>query len=513
MKHKYYITTPIYYVNDVPHIGHAYTSILADTYARTIRIAGHTVKLLTGTDEHGQKVEKAAQNAGMLPQQFVDSIAASFVKLASRFNISNGDFIRTTESRHINTVQKIWRILDEQGSIYLGKYSGWYSIRDEAFYNESELVDGKSPISGSPVEWVEEPSYFFALSKWQDKLLKWYEQNDDIIRPKFYRNEVINFIKGGLIDLSISRTNFKWGITVPDDSKHVIYVWLDALVNYLSALNYTDDNSELMRDFWPATIHIVGKDILRFHAVYWPAFLMAVGLELPKTILVHGWWTNDGQKISKSLGNVIDPFVLSDEFGVDAVRYFLLREIPVGKDGNFSKINFINRVNSELCNKIGNLVHRTVSFVYKHCQAEIPDLNLPVVELYKSESLLVEAGNIVKNIDNLIDSRNITTILAQVIELVDHANVYIDNNAPWKLKNTDPIRSNRVLYVLVETIRYIGILLQPFIPESASKILDLINVTKEQREIKYLDSRYALLAKTKINNPQPIFLKIEMDEE
>ncbi len=509
MESKYYITTPVYYVNDVPHIGHAYTSILADIYARYMRLAGLEVYFLTGTDEHGQKVEKAADKAKISPQKFTDRISQAFINLNKVFNISNDDFIRTTEERHINAVKKFWNILYNKGNIYLGKYCGWYAVRDEAFYYESDLIDGKAP-TGAEVEWVEEPSYFFALSKWQSQLLDWYENNPDVIKPSFYKNEVINFIKNGLTDLSISRTTFKWGIKVPHDPSHIIYVWLDALVNYVSALGYSNDFASKIDRFWPADIHVVGKDILRFHAIYWPAFLMAVELPLPKTILTHGWWTCEGQKISKSIGNVIDPFMLADEFGVDQVRYFLSREITIGKDGNFSRISFINRINSELCNKIGNLVHRTLSFIYKYNHASIPKLEQETIaSLYNSESLLINVTKLSKDIITIINDDSITIVLDRIIEIVDQSNIYIDHQAPWKLKIEDVTKMGEVLYVLTETIRYIAIFLQPFIPLSASKILDLLSITVEDRNFKCLNIDNALKPGTIITKPEPVFIKIE----
>lgn len=510
MKSKYYITTPIYYVNDIPHIGHAYTSILADVYARFMRLLGKEVIFLTGTDEHGQKVEKAASNAGVSPKEFVDKIASSFVKLSVDLNLSNDDFIRTTDTKHIKAVQKLWKVLEQQGDIYLGKYCGWYAIKDEAFYSESELTtDGKAP-TGAEVEWVEESSYFFALSKWQQKLLDWYENNHDIIKPAFFRNEVINFIKNGLIDLSISRTTFKWGIAVPNDPSHVIYVWLDALVNYISALGYASDNGTLMTNFWPADLHIVGKDILRFHAVYWPAFLMSAGLPLPKAILVHGWWTNEGQKISKSVGNVINPVELTSKFGIDQVRYFLLREITIGNDGNFSKISFINRINSELCNKLGNLVHRTLSFIYKYNKAQIPQLDgITITNLYKSESLLLKIAMLSDNLDNIIDNDNVTVILNRIMEIVNQANIYFDQQAPWKFKDSNSQKIATILYTLIETIRCIAILLQPFIPESANTILDLIAIDKTERMFSCINRSHAIKPGKTILEPKPIFVKIE----
>ena len=366
MSSNYYITTPIYYVNDVPHIGHAYTTLACDVIARFKRLDGFDVFFLTGTDEHGQKVELAAKNKGVAPKEFVDEVSQNFRSLLKCMNFSNDDFIRTTEKRHLNSCEKIWKKLLENGSIYLDKYSGWYSVRDEAFYSEPEIVDGTAP-SGAPVEWVEEPSYFFNLSKWEDKLLKFYEENNNFILPNSRRNEVISFVKGGLKDLSVSRTSFSWGVKVPNDDDHIMYVWLDALTNYLSACNYSSSHNDALSKFWPADIHMVGKDIVRFHAVYWPAFLMAAELPLPKKIFAHGWWTNEGNKISKSLGNVIDPFDLVDKYGVDQIRYFLMREVPFGNDGDFSNSQLINRINSDLANSYGNLFQRVISMILKYC--------------------------------------------------------------------------------------------------------------------------------------------------
>ena len=360
----FYITTPIYYVNDRPHIGHAYTSVACDVLARFKRLSGCKVKFLTGTDEHGQKVEKTAA-AGMTPQALADANSQHFRDLTALMNISNDDFIRTTEQRHKAGAQALWKKMEHGGHMYLGSYSGWYSVRDEAYYQESELAGGKAP-TGADVEWVEEPSYFFRLSAFQDKLLEYYSAHPDCIGPQSRRNEVISFVKGGLRDLSISRTTFSWGIPVPGDKKHVMYVWLDALANYLSALGYPDNTPDL-KIFWPADLHMVGKDILRFHAVYWPAFLMAADLPCPKRIFAHGWWTIEGEKMSKSLGNAIAPADLVSEFGLDQTRWFLMREVPFGNDGNFSRERLVTVINSELANNIGNLVQRTLSMVHKNC--------------------------------------------------------------------------------------------------------------------------------------------------
>ena len=358
-----YLTTPIYYVNDKPHIGHGYTSIATDVMARFKRLEGVKVKFLTGTDEHGQKIQQSAQKAGMTPKAFTDQVSQTFRDMSHKLNLSNDDFIRTTEDRHYKAVHHLWDDLMEKGYIYLDSYSGWYAIRDEAFYQETELVDGKAP-TGAEVEWVSEPSYFFKLSSFQERLLEYYKNNPDFIMPASRKNEVVKFVEGGLKDLSVSRTSFSWGIPVTKDPSHVMYVWFDALTNYLSALGYPN-NQENLQTLWPTCTHVVGKDILRFHTVYWPAFLMAADLPLPKRIVAHGWWTNEGQKISKSLGNTIDPLQLVQDYGLDTVRYFLLREMSFGQDGDFSKSALISRNNSDLANAYGNLVQRIFSFIYK----------------------------------------------------------------------------------------------------------------------------------------------------
>jgi methionyl-tRNA synthetase len=505
---NFYITTPIFYVNDVPHIGHAYTSIACDVLARFMRLAGKKVKFLTGTDEHGQKVEKSAEKANIAPQEFADKTSASFYKMMKSLNISNNDFIRTTEARHKQAVSAFWNKLEDSGDIYLGKYDGWYSVRDEAYYSESELTEAGLAPTGAPVEWVEEPSYFFALSKWQDKLLEYYEQNPEFIWPKSRRNEVISFVKGGLIDLSISRTSFKWGIPVPGNPQHVIYVWLDALTNYIAALGYPDEQQDFAQ-FWPASAHVVGKDILRFHAVYWPAFLMAVGLELPKSIVAHGWWTNEGEKISKSIGNVIDPFELVEEFGLDQVRYFLMREINFGNDGNFSRENLVLRNNSELSNKIGNLLQRTSAFVYKHCDRQVPNIEAAYIDVVYETALFQEIATIIDNNMLQMQAFNINKVIENILHITELANAYIDAEAPWALRKTDPDKMQQVLYLLLETLRYIAIMLQPFTPDAASNMLGQLNVPDNQRAFINMNKEYALQPGATIREPKPIFPRLD----
>jgi len=381
MTKRYYVTSPIYYVNDAPHIGHAYTTVACDVMARFMRLDGYDVRLLTGTDEHGQKVEKSSQRAGMEPRPFVDKMSENFRALARRMNISNDDFIRTTEERHVRACQALWRALRERDQIYLGTYAGWYAVRDEAYYGEGEVRDGpdgkKLAPTGAEVEWVEEPSYFFRLSQWQDPLLHYYDENPRFIAPDSRRNEVVSFVRSGLRDLSVSRTSFTWGVPVPDAPGHVMYVWLDALTNYITAAGYPEREGSLFTAYWPADLHMVGKDIVRFHAVYWPAFLMAAGLAPPKRVFAHGWWTNEGQKISKSLGNVIDPFHLIERYGLDAVRYFMLREVPFGADGDFSHRAMVERINGDLANDFGNLVQRVLSMINRSCNGCVPDMGAP----------------------------------------------------------------------------------------------------------------------------------------
>ncbi|MGB1026228.1 MAG: methionine--tRNA ligase, partial [Rhodospirillaceae bacterium] len=426
-KTPFYVTTPIYYVNDKPHIGHAYTTLACDVLARFKRLDGYDVRFLTGTDEHGQKVEKSAQDAGVDPQAFTDRVSENFRDLAKAMGFTNDDFIRTTEPRHREACQALWKTLLARDEIYLGAYEGWYAVRDEAFYTETELSkqpDGNflAP-TGAPVEWVSEPSYFFRLSKWQEPLLAHYEANPDFIAPDSRRNEVLSFVKGGMHDLSVSRTTFGWGVPVPDDPDHVMYVWLDALTNYITALGYPETAEEgPYGRFWPADLHMVGKDILRFHAVYWPAFLMAAGLEPPKRVFAHGWWTNEGQKISKSLGNVIDPFELIETYGLDQVRYFLLREVPFGNDGDFSRKAMINRMNGELANDLGNLAQRSLSMIHKNCGKAVPT---PQALEAEDTALLEAAQGLLDLVRSGMDRQAFHDALEGIWVVVRAANAYV----------------------------------------------------------------------------------------
>jgi len=494
---NFYITTPIYYVNDVPHIGHAYTSIAADVIARFKRLDGFNVHFLTGTDEHGQKIQRSAEKAGIETQKFVDDFSKNFRELFNQLDISNDDFIRTTEERHKLYVTKIWQKLYQEDYIYLSKYKGWYAIRDEAFYQESELVNGQAP-TGADVEWIEEESYFFRLSAFEDRLLKFYEENPNFIAPESKRKEVVSFVKSGLRDLSVSRKTFKWGISVPQNNAHVMYVWIDALFNYISALDI-NKNEDI---FWPCDLHLIGKDILRFHTVYWPAFLIAADLELPKRIFAHGWWTNGGVKISKSLGNTIHPSELIKKFGIDYMRYFLMRAIYFGNDGDYSESQFVQLINAELANNIGNLIQRVISFVNKNCNSLIPeysDFNS------QDQKLLSFSEETYEKAKKAIDEQSISNAIEAIINLSTAANSYIDSNAPWNLKKNDVLRMNTVLYVLLEIIKRIAILLQPFMPNAASRILDLLNF--KERYFSALSSK--LMPHSEIKEATPIFLRIQ----
>ncbi len=483
MKTKYYITTPIYYVNGAPHIGHAYTSVAADVMARWKRLDGFDVFFLTGTDEHGQKVETAARNAGMDPQSFTDKVSADFRDMSEKMGVSFDDWIRTTEQRHKASCAELWRRIAANGHIYLGHYEGWYAVRDEAFYDEDELTtrpDGsKVAPSGAPVEWVREPSYFLDLSKWQDKLLELYEQQPDFIAPSSRRNEVISFVRSGLRDLSISRTSFTWGIPVPDAPGHVMYVWVDALNNYVTACGFPDESAERWA-FWPADVHFVGKDIIRFHTVYWPALLMAAGLPLPKRVTSNGWWTVDGEKMSKSLGNVIEPRALVEAFGLDQVRYFLLREKPFGGDGTLSHQAMITRTNVDLANDLGNLAQRSLSLIARNCDGRLPGKGRTTDE---DRELLAAADALPDLVRERVDRQAFHDALEEVWKVIRAANGYIDRQAPWALRRTDPERMGAVLRVLVDALRVIATVLQPFMPGSMARMLDQLGVPAEARSL------------------------------
>ena len=502
---KYYLTTPIYYVNGDPHIGTAYTTLAADFIARFKRLDGYDVFFLTGTDEHGQKIARTAEKHRTSPQKFVDKMVTDFKAVMKAMNFSYDDFIRTTEERHVTTVQKVWRKIEENGDIYLGSYSGWYSVRDECFYTEKEIQGGKAP-TGAPVEWVEEKSYFFRLSQYQDKLLQFYKENKNFIRPKSAYNEVVSFVKSGLQDLSISRTTFDWGIKVPGDDEHVVYVWLDALVNYFSAAeSKRRDEDDAQENFWPCDLHLIGKDILRFHAVYWPAFLMSAGIPLPKRIFSHGWWTNKGEKMSKSLGNVINPLDLVNKFGVDYTRYFLMREVPFGKDGDFSEDVMIKCINSELVNNIGNLAQRVISFAYSRCGGQIPEVALSDED---DLDMISEAYDTLDAVQKAMNEQKLHEVLKLVVALGTKSNVYMDNMEPWKVYKFDPKRAREVIYTLMEVIRVMGILLLPIIPSTANAMLEQLQVPPKDRTFSRINKRHQLSGGTKLEKPYGIFPRL-----
>jgi methionyl-tRNA synthetase len=502
MNERYYITTPIFYVNGTPHVGHAYSAIAADVLARWHRLDGDDVFFLTGTDEYGQKVEQTARDLGIDPQDLADRNAAEFQDVARRLNITNDDFIRTTQPRHHATCAALWNKLFDAGEIYLGEYSGWYSMRDEAFYAEDELLerDGTrvSPF-GSPVALVKEPNYLFRLSQWQDRLLAFYDANPDFLGPSSSRSEVLSFVRGGLTDLSVSRTNFRWGVPVPNDPAHVMYVWLDALTNYLTAIGWPDADAPRAA-YWPANLHLVGKEIVRFHAVYWPAFLMAAGIPVPRRVFAGGWWTVEGEKMSKSVGNVIDPRVLVDEFGLDALRFFLLREMPFGNDGDFNRRALIGRMNSELANDLGNLAQRTLSLIAKNCGGVLPAVGRSTDD---DADLRAQAAALPGLIRASLDRQAFHEALEETWKVIRAANSYIDRQAPWALRKTDLPRMEAVLRVLADVIRGVATVLQPFMPTAMAAMLDQSGVPEDGRTLAALNT--SLPAGFTLPPPQGVF--------
>jgi len=508
-RNNFYITTPIYYPSGKPHIGHAYSSIFADVFARFKRNDNFNVHFLTGTDEHGLKIQKAAEKNGSDPLSYCNKISKTFKDLAIKLNLSNDDFIRTTESRHYKSVNDIWSKLIKSGDIYLSKYKGWYSVSDEAYYNSDEIIekDGKkiSSFSGSLVEWVEEESFFFKLSAWQNKLLDFYNKNENFILPVSRRNEVISFVKRGLKDLSVSRTSFTWGIKVPNNDKHVIYVWLDALTNYLSALNYPDIDNKLYKDFWPASLHVIGKDILRFHAIYWPAFLLASGIEPPQRVFSHGWILSGDEKMSKSKGNILDPLEIINTYGIDELRYYLMKEVSHGTDGNISLENLENCINSDLANNYGNLCQIVFSFIKNNCDNKI----LKSQKISKTDKDLFErTKKLTKHLRSDMDKQNLNSYIKSVIDISFLTNKYINDEQPWKLKKDNIEKMNTVLHTSLEQIAKISILLNPIIPIKSLEVIKALNIEPKKINLSFLDDQNILDDEVKIKNLDILFKKI-----
>ena len=513
MDKNFYITTPIYYPSARPHMGHAYSSIIADFFARFKRMDGFNVYFLTGTDEHGLKIQRAAEKNGIETSKFCDEISKTFKDLSKTLNLTNTDFIRTTEQRHKESVQHLWNELKKNDDIYLSKYSGWYSVSDEAFYSDEEIeeIDGKkqSISSKSAVEWMDEESYFFRLSKWEKPLLDFYKKNPDFISPESRKNEVISFVKSGLKDLSVSRKSFSWGIKVPNDNNHVIYVWLDALTNYISALNYPNKDDDLYKKYWPASIHLIGKDILRFHAIYWPAFLLAAKIEPPKKVYGHGWILSNDQKMSKSKGNILDPLEIINEYGLDPLRYYLIKEVSFGNDGNISQERLEDCINSDLANNYGNLCQRVTAFAIKNCQSKIPEK----VEFEKEDLDILEKFS--KNlalIRNKIDNQDINFYIDFIVNSLFEANKYFNDQEPWKKKD-NITRLNTIVYTTLEIVRKISFLLYPIIPESTLKALKIFNINENEISLSTVANNDFLVKGNSINKIDILFNKIEKKDD
>jgi methionyl-tRNA synthetase len=502
----YYITTAIAYPNGAPHIGHAYEAIATDAIARFMRLDGRDVFFLTGTDEHGMKLLQTAAKENLTPLQLVERNVPRFQAMVKKFNCSNDEFIRTTETRHYRSSEAIWERMEAAGDIYLDKYSGWYSVRDEAYYDESETrVDDKGQRlgpHGTPVEWVEEESYFFRLSKYAEKLLDLYRRVPDFVLPRERFNEVASFVRGGLQDLSLSRTTFDWGIKVPGNPKHIMYVWVDALTNYITAVGYPDTESEKFKKYWPTDLHVIGKDIVRFHAVYWPAFLMSAGVDVPRRIFSHGFLFNRGEKMSKSVGNVIDPFALADAYGVDPLRYFLLREVPFGQDGNYSHEAIVARINADLANDLGNLAQRSLSMVGRGLGGVLPT---PGALQARDQTLLAAADALIGKAREAMATQQLHQVLNAIWAVVAEANRYFAGEAPWALAKTDPQRQGTVLYVTAEVLRQVSILILPFMPTSAGKLLDLLAIPQGERRFADLGGGRRIAAGTKLPAPTAVF--------
>ena len=507
MSKNFYITTPIYYPSARPHMGHAYSSITADFFARFKKIDGYKVYFLTGTDEHGLKIQRAAEKQNKDPKSFCDEISKTFEDLTKTLNLSNTDFIRTTENRHKKSVQYLWNKLKNNKQIYLSKYSGWYSVSDEAFYNEDEVEekDNKkiAKSSGSVVEWVEEESFFFKLSEWEKPLLDFYEKNKNFILPESRRNEVISFVKSGLKDLSVSRKTFSWGIKVPNDDKHVVYVWLDALTNYLSSLKYPDETNDLYKTFWPADLHIIGKDILRFHAIYWPAFLLAANIDPPKRVYGHGWILSGDEKMSKSKGNILDPLEIISTYGLDSLRYYLLKEVSFGNDGNISEEKLENCINSDLANNFGNLCQRVLSFAEKNCSSSIPK------HVFNNDDLVIlNSMTDLDKIRSFINKQDINQYMNFIVDRLFASNKYFNDQEPWKKKD-NKIRLYTIVYTAIELIRKITILLYPVIPQTSVKVLNTFNIEENEINFSSLRQNEILKENNKLNKLDILFKKIE----
>ena len=512
MDKNFFITTPIYYPSGKPHMGHAYSSIVSDVIARFKRLDGYNVEFLTGTDEHGLKIQRAAEEKGLDPKKFCDELSKTFRDLSKTLNLSNTDFIRTTEDRHIKSVQNLWEILEKKNQIYLSKYSGWYSVSDEAFYNDNEIKDENginiSTISGSKVEWVEEESYFFKLSEWENKLLKFYEENPKFILPDTRRNEVLSFVKGGLKDLSVSRKSFSWGIKVPSNKDHVIYVWLDALTNYISALNYPDTKDIKYKNYWPADLHMIGKDILRFHAVYWPAFLLAADLPPPKRVYGHGWILSGDEKMSKSKGNILDPLEIVDKYGLDSLRFYLLKEVSFGNDGSITQEKLESCINSDLANNYGNLCQRVISFNEKNCNLLVPDnINFEKEDL----KLLNKVSDNINTLRSYIDNQELSVYSNFIIDCLFEANKYFNDQEPWK-KKSDVVRLNTIVYVSLEIIRKVSILLNPIIPDTSLKVLDIFNLKQKDINFDTIKDNKFLKPNSNIKKIGILFKKIDKND-
>ena len=505
-KPRYYVTTAIAYPNGPPHIGHAYEAIATDAIARFMRLEGYDVLFLTGTDEHGMKMLQTATKEKLAPGELLERNVPRFKAMVERLDCSNDEFIRTTEERHHRASIGIWQRMEAAGDIYLDKYSGWYSVRDEAYYDADETrlnEDGERVgPQGTPVEWVEEESYFFRLSAYQERLLDLYARHPDYVLPKERLNEVVSFVRGGLQDLSISRTTFDWGIKVPGNPKHVMYVWVDALTNYITAVGYPDVDSQKFRRYWPADLHVIGKDIVRFHAVYWPAFLLSAGVEVPRRIFSHGFLFNRGEKMSKSVGNVIDPFALADAYGVDQLRYFFLREVPFGQDGNYSHEAIVNRINADLANDLGNLAQRSLSMVARQLGGVLPK---PGPLSGSDQEILAAADGMMNKAREAMKTQQLHQVLNAVWAVVAQANRYFAGEAPWALAKTDRVRQGTVLYITAEVLRQVAILSAPFMPASASKLLDFLAVPAGERQFCDIGGARRIQPGTTLPAPSAVF--------